>query len=75
MIAAATRNETWFVSYKTGSGTHHERMTRTFRSEDDAKRFALLMLVEQKYPVAGTLNPYQPKRTISSVQVVYWATS
>jgi hypothetical protein len=74
MIAMAMRNETWFVSYKTGSGTHHERMTRTFRSENDAKRFALMMLAEQKYPVAGTLNPCQPKRIISSFRVASWAT-
>jgi hypothetical protein len=74
MIAAAVRNETWFVSYKTKSGTHHERMTRTFRSEDDAKRFARLMLAEEKYPVAGTLNPYQPKQIVSSFRVATWAT-
>ncbi len=73
MIANATKNETWFVSYKTGGGTHHERMTRTFQSEGDAKQFAMRMLAENKYPIAGTLNPYRPKQIISSFRVATWA--
>jgi hypothetical protein len=32
------------------------------------------MLVEQKYPIAGTLNPCQPKQMISSFRVAGWAT-
>jgi hypothetical protein len=72
---APMKNETWFVSYKTINGTHHQRMTRTFESEDDAKRFAMRMWVEQKYSIAGTLNPHQPKRIVSSSSVAIWATS
>jgi hypothetical protein len=71
---ATVRDETWFVSYTTRGG-HHKRMTRTFQSEGDAKRFALRMLAAEKLPVAGTLNPYQPKRTISSTQVANWVAS
>jgi hypothetical protein len=74
MTARAKQNKTWFVSYKTGRGAHHERMTRTFQSEDDAKQFAMQMLIAQKYPVAGTLNPHQPKRIIASLWVASWAT-
>jgi hypothetical protein len=50
-------------------------MTRTFQSEDDAKRFALRMLAAEKRPIAGTLNPHRPKRTISSSQVADWVAS
>jgi hypothetical protein len=67
------KKQTWFVSYKTRGGTHHERMTRTFQSEDDAKQFAVQMLVQEKYPIAGTLNPCQPKQIISSFRVATWA--
>jgi hypothetical protein len=71
---ATVRDETWFVSYTTRGG-HHKRTTRTFLSEDDAKRFARRMLAAGKYPIAGTLNPHQPKRTISSSQVANWVAS
>ena len=68
-----TVKKTWFVSFKTGDGSHHERRTHTFQSEEDAKQFALKMLKAEKYPIAGTLNPYQPKQIISSVGVAGWA--
>jgi hypothetical protein len=74
-MSARTVKKTWFVSYKTEDRSHHERMTRTFQSEDDAKHFAMQMLIAQKYPVAGTLNPHQPKQIISSFRVASWATS
>jgi hypothetical protein len=69
------KNETWFVSYDTVGSTHHQRMTRIFQSEDDAKRFAMRMWAERKFPLAGTLNPHQPKRIVSSSGVASWATS
>jgi hypothetical protein len=75
MTAEANRRETWFVSYKTRAGSHHERMTRTFKSENEAKQFALRMLDEEKHPIAGTLNPCRPKRTISPFQVANWVSS
>jgi hypothetical protein len=70
----AMREETWFVSYET-RGCHHGRTTRTFQYEGDAKRFASRMLAAEKFPIAGTLNPHQPKRTISPSQVADWVTS
>jgi hypothetical protein len=73
MIVEAIKPETWFVSYKTSGGTHHKRMTCTFESEADAKRFAMRMLVEDKCPVAGTLSPYVPKQIVASSQIVTWA--
>jgi hypothetical protein len=72
-MIARTVKKTWFVSFKTTDGSHHERMTHTFPSEEDAKRFAMQMLVAEKYPIAGTLNPYKPKQLISSFRVAAWA--
>jgi hypothetical protein len=74
MTARSTKNKTWFVSYQSRGGSHHERMTQTFQTERDAKRFAMQMLVAGNYPIAGTLNPYQPKQLISSFRVPSWAT-
>jgi hypothetical protein len=48
-------------------------MTQTFQTEGDAKQFALKMLIAEKYPIAGTLNPHQPKQIISSFRVATWA--
>jgi hypothetical protein len=73
MIMRVAKYKAWFVSCKTRTGSHHERMTHTFQSEDEAKQFAMRMLVEEKYPIAGTLNPNQPKQIISSFQVAAWA--
>jgi hypothetical protein len=73
MTAPAMQNKTWFVSYNTRGGSHHKRTTHTFKSEDDAKKFARQMLMEEKYPIAGTLNPYQPRQIISSFRVAAWA--
>jgi hypothetical protein len=72
-MTARTVKETWFVSFKTKDGSHHERMTHTFQSEEDAKKFAREMLMTDQYPIAGTLNPYQPKQIISSFRVATWA--
>jgi hypothetical protein len=68
-----TVKNTWFVSFKTRDGSHHVRRTHTFQSEEDAKQFALKMLKAEKYPIAGTLNPYKPKQIISSFSVATWA--
>jgi hypothetical protein len=73
MTARSAKNKTWFVSYQTRARSHHERSTHTFQSEDDAKKFAMQMLIEEKYPIAGTLNPHQPKQIISSYRVAAWA--
>jgi hypothetical protein len=72
-MTARSMKKTWFVSYKSSDGSHHERRTRTFQSEGDAKKFAMQMLTAEKYPIAGTLNPYQPKQIISSFRVATWA--
>jgi hypothetical protein len=32
------------------------------------------MLIAEKHPFAGTLNPYQPKQIIASFRVATWVT-
>jgi hypothetical protein len=49
------------------------RTTRTFKSEIDAKLFAREILAKGWTATAGTLNPYQPKRTIAASQIEDWA--
>ncbi|HWV97201.1 MAG TPA: hypothetical protein VN130_08640 [Xanthobacteraceae bacterium] len=49
------------------------RSTRTFKSEDEAKAFALEILAKGWSATAGTLNPYQPKRVIGASQIEDWA--
>jgi hypothetical protein len=46
--------------------------TETFRNEQDAKAFAKAKLTDGSNINAGTLNPYQPKRIITSVQISDW---
>jgi hypothetical protein len=49
------------------------RSTRTFKSEIDAKLFAMQILSKGWTASAGTLNPYQPKQVIASSQIERWA--
>ena len=55
------------------SATGTVRSTRTFKSEVDAKLFAVQILAKGWSASAGTLNPYQPKQVVGSSQVEYWA--
>jgi hypothetical protein len=48
------------------------RKTETFRNGQDAKAFAKAKLTDGSNINAGTLNPYQPKRIITSVQLSDW---
>jgi len=49
------------------------RTTRTFKSEVDAKLFAIQILAKGWTASAGTLNPYQPKQVIPASQMERWA--
>jgi len=69
-------HDTWYVSFNplkllTGKRAF-SRATETFRSELEAKGFARQKLAETQNVSAGTLNPYQPKRVISSAQIELW---
>ena len=70
-----TKPDTWYVAFgpaKTGeSGT--TRSTRTFKSEVDAKLFAMQILAKGLTASAGTLNPHQPKQIVSPSRIEQWA--
>ena len=44
------------------------RSTRTFKSEVDAKLFAMQILAKGWSANAGTLNPHQPKQVVGSAR-------
>jgi hypothetical protein len=44
----------------------------SFQTEREAKAFARAKLADGLNVSAGTLNPHQPKRTISSIQLREW---
>jgi hypothetical protein len=49
------------------------RSTRTFKSEIDAKLFAMQILAKGWCASAGTLNPHQPKQVVGPAQIEQWA--
>ncbi|MBN8973434.1 MAG: hypothetical protein J0H51_15645 [Rhizobiales bacterium] len=49
------------------------RSTRTFKTEADAKAFALEVVARGWSATAGTLNPHQPKQVIGASQIENWA--
>jgi hypothetical protein len=78
--AAMTQPDIWYVAFgrdravKTdASATVKPRSTRTFKSEVDAKLFAMQLLAKGLSANAGTLNPHQPKQTITASQIEQWA--
>jgi hypothetical protein len=73
-----TRPDTWYVAFgpskgDADSGTGVARATRTFKSEVDAKLFAMQILAKGWTANAGTINPHQPKRVIGAAEVEHWA--
>ena len=78
--AGMTQPDTWYVAFgpdkavKTDdSATGVVRSTRTFKSEVDAKLFAMQILAKGWSVSAGTLNPPQPKQIVGSSQIEHWA--
>src|SRR5450756_541480 len=75
-----TQSDTWYVAFgpdkavKTDdSASGGVRSTRTFKSEVDAKLFAMQILAKGWTASAGTLNPHQPKQVVAPSQIEYWA--
>jgi hypothetical protein len=75
---AMTQPDIWYVAF--GPSKYEEdslksvpRSTRTFKSEVDAKLFAMQILAKGWTASAGTLNPYQPKRVIGAAEIERWA--
>jgi hypothetical protein len=70
----------WYVSYGPDKAVKSDdrasgmvRSTKTFKTEDEAKRFAIEILAKGWSANAGTLNPHQPKRLIGASQIDQWA--
>ena len=70
-----TKPDIWYVTFSQENsldGTA-ERSTRTFKTEIDAKLFAMQILAKGWSASAGTLNPYQPKQIVPPSQIERWA--
>ena len=75
-----TQPDIWYVAYGRDRAVKIDaraagtvRATRTFKSELDAKLFAVQVLAKGCSASAGTLNPHQPKQTIAASQIERWA--
>ena len=78
--AKMTQPDIWYVAYgpdktvKTDDSANGAvRSTRTFKSEVDAKLFAMQILAKGWSASAGTLNPHQPKQVVGASQIELWA--
>jgi hypothetical protein len=67
---------TWYVSFEPKERPSGQRAlirkAETFRDEHDAKAFAKAKLTDGSNINAGTFNPYQPKRIVTSAQIYDW---
>jgi hypothetical protein len=75
-----TQPDTWYVAFgpdktlKTDANVSNAvRSTRTFKTEVDAKLFAMQILAKGWSASAGTLNPHQPKQVVGPAQIEHWA--
>jgi hypothetical protein len=73
-VIAKKSQGTWYVSFETSSQGKRPfaRLTETFASERDAKQFAKAKMGPTQNITAGTINPHQPKRTVTPTQVPDW---
>jgi hypothetical protein len=71
------QGDIWYVTFgpdKTDKTAESmARSTRTFKSEIDAKLFAMQILSKGWTASAGTLNPHQPKQVVGPAQIESWA--
>ncbi len=73
-----TQPDIWYVAFgpnkdEDDSAKGVARATRTFKSEVDAKLFAMQILAKGWIASAGPSNPHQPKRVIGAAEVERWA--
>ena len=75
-----TQPDIWYVSFgpdKSVEADDHAtsmvRSTRKFKTEVDAKLFAMQILAKGWSASAGTLNPHQPKQIVGPAQIERWA--
>ena len=78
--AAMAQPDIWYVAFEPQKplkpaerDSRAVRSTRTFKSEIDAKLFALQILAKGWLATAGTLNPHQPKQIVAPSQIERWA--
>lgn len=69
----------WYVSYRSNITPKREdgerrcaRATRKFKDEAEARQFAQEMIENGWSAIAGTLNPYTPKKTVASTKILDW---
>lgn len=71
-----TSPDIWYVSYCPSDvpvqGGRSVRLTRRFKTEIDAKRFAQELIKTDYNVIAGTLNPYRPRRVVASNSILDW---
>ncbi len=71
-----TKPDIWYVAFSRDESSDLSggapRTTRTFKSEIDAKLFAMQILAKGWRASAGTLNPHQPKQVIAASQIEHW---
>ena len=74
-----TERYIWYVSYRSNITPKREngerrsvRATRKFKNEAEARRFARQVIEDGWTAIAGTVNPHQPKKTISSLRILEW---
>jgi hypothetical protein len=73
-----TESDIWYVSYRSNITPKRDdeercvRGTRKFKTEAEAKKFAQEIIAKGWSAIAGTLNPYQPKKTIASTEILNW---
>ena len=72
-----TQGDIWYVTFgpdrTDAAATSMVRSTRTFKSEIDAKLFAMQVLGKGWTASAGTINPHQPKQVVGPSQIERWA--
>jgi hypothetical protein len=77
---AMTQPDTWYVAFGPDKTVKTDdramstvRSTQTFKSEVDAKLFAMQILAKGWSASAGTLNPHQPKQIVPPSKIERWA--
>jgi len=75
-----TQPDTWYVTFGPEKEARTDdrakgfrRSTRTFKSEVDARLFAMQIMAKGWSASAGTLNPHQPRRVVGPAQIERWA--
>jgi hypothetical protein len=76
--AGMTQADIWYVAFRPDKPVKADasgavRTTRTFKSEIDAKLFAMQILAKGWTASAGTLGPDQPKRIVGASEIERWA--